>query len=376
MRSEIVWSWFVRRRNEATASRSGRLGWVMSNVSPISRRSIHPDPQDGAPRVAAPSNRPPGGASASGIPARRFNAQEVPIGQLQMEFLVALGATKPNQDIAKLDRLRDAYSGPYHAEGQTISVPPQFRMNTGFNQKNADAHRKEVVAIACKAHVQGAEAALGGYATPKQLTAVTQALIDAGKLKPGPQATLGTRIREMQWEYGIGVDCAGYTRHAMSALGKGDGLLPAGTEAFRGLGANSKFIARKPESVETGDVMTLHPHGETGHNVVVRRREVVDTMTPARRRELLATLGEPGTPCPSKAEAFLKQPGPIHAIQVDSSWGAGAHGDAAGGYRCDTWLYNESTKEWGYINKHDTPPTFHTSSQGPHDEPARAWRHR
>ena len=38
--------------------------------------------------------------------------------------------------------------------------------------------------------------------------------------------------------------------------------------------------------------------------------------------------------------------GPIHEVEVDSSWGANAK--SPGGYRRETWLYDESTKQWAH----------------------------
>lgn len=275
----------------------------------------------------------------------------------------------PNRRVAaKLDDVRDAFSGPYRAEGQSILVRPQFRMTGGYNDDNAKAHTSELRALSSAHYYRASK----GCSTPTDVTKMTQALIDAGKLPPGPTATLPDRIRAMQWEYGIGVDCAAYTRAAFEAIhGAGKHrLLPLGTEGFRELGTNANFRKIDVTSVKPGDLMTLAaPAGDVGHNVIVRDRRELDGPGRAAALAQLPRHGE-------SAMAFLSEPGPIHLIEVDSSWSAGKHGDSAGGYRSDIWLYNASTKTWGYVNKHNDPPTFHASTRGPAEEPARAWRPR
>ena len=57
--------------------------------------------------------------------------------------------------------------------------------------------------------------------------------------------------------------------------------------------------------------------------------------------------------------------GPYRVISVDSSWGAGANGQVTGGYRRDTWVYDESTKEWGFYRPGSND--FVISSDGPSD---------
>jgi hypothetical protein len=261
----------------------------------------------------------------------------------------------------RLDALRDAFSGPYTVGGATIAARPMFRMNHGANTPSMESHRTEVDALAAKAGASGYAVRMG-YASPRDLVKVTQALIDAGRLPPGPDVE--RCIRAMQWEYGIGVDCAGYTNRALQAAsGLGPealGIHQPGAEAFRGLDANRHFSKIAPSHVRPGDVMTLDPApGETwGHNVIVRARTVIDD---AAKRGFEARLG-------AAAGRFLRGPGPFHAIEVDSSWGAGADGADFGGYRRDTWIYDESTRAWGFVQPGTTPPVFTVSSDGPSND--------
>jgi hypothetical protein len=273
--------------------------------------------------------------------------------------IAASSPTERAADVqARLDGVRDAFSGPYRAEGQVVTARPMFRINAGFNTKQMESHAKELDALARRVGANG-PAARYGYGSPANLVKVTQALIDAGALPPGPPGKLADRIRAMQWEWGVGVDCAAYTRYALEAAtqksGASMGLQPPGFENFTGLAHNSGFARVSVTDVRPGDVMTLTNPIDYGHNVIVHGRVVVDD---ERKAVLLEWL-------PPAARPMLESAGPHHMIEVDSSWGAGESGAAWGGYRRDTWLYDESAKQWGYVNPHTSPPSFEVSPLGP-----------
>lgn len=228
-----------------------------------------------------------------------------------------------------------------------------FRMNGGFNDGNGALHAGELAAICERAHVSGAIACRNGRPTPEQLVQVTQALIDAGKLPPNPPGAVALRIRQMQWRYGIGVDCAGYAEQAARAA-RGERPAPPSTgDAFSGMRSDPHFEKIAIGDIRTGDVIHLDPApGErVGHNVVVYDHELVDDAT---RRRL--TSVDPA------AATFLSGPGPFHAIEVDSSWGAD-DGNDYGGFRRDTWVYDEGTKRWGSFDPADG--TLRVSELGP-----------
>lgn len=275
----------------------------------------------------------------------------------------ATDAAGPSRDAAvrqRLDAFHDAFSGPYRVteNGQTTTVkaPVMFRMNgTGFNQKSMLQHSAELVRIAQHAkvplvHVYPAQVGCG---SPEGIRLLTQALIDAGKLPPGP-GDLTDRIKAMQWQYGIGVDCAGYTHQAIrAATGKSSaqlGIQPLGNEPFRMLDRNPSFAKVTPSTVRPGDIVTLdgpmtrRANGtmarEVGHNVVVRDRREMSA------NERAAFARQHGAP----AASFFASAGPFHAIEVDSSWGAGPSGASYGGARRDTWLYDASTGSWASID--------------------------
>lgn len=256
---------------------------------------------------------------------------------------------------AKLDAVRDAFSGPYVVAGKQISARPMFRMTTHVVPR---AMAAEVDALGMRAGVRAPIAARLGQCTAKDLVKITQALIDAGHLPSRPE-DLAMRIRQMQWSYGIGVDCAGYAKEALAASAqRRPQLYGPGSESFRDLDRErAGSFAKVPlVNARPGDLVTLD--GPTprdwGHNVVVYSHVTADEST-------RATLG---ARCP-EVRAFLATPGPHHVIEVDSSWGAGTNGDETGGYRRDTWLYDVSTKLWGSFLPGVSPPVLVTSADGP-----------
>ncbi len=255
---------------------------------------------------------------------------------------------------AKLDGVRDAFSGPYLVDGAQITAPPMFRML----RPKGNAIEAVVTASARWAGVVS-RPAIVGQCTPQQLVKITQALIDGGHLLPGP-GDAATRIREMQWHYGIGVDCAGYAKQAIAATAaRVPTMYAPGWESFRDLDGKraGSFAKQSIENARPGDLITLDPVAPEiyGHNVVVYSHATADA---AQRATMTAKY-------PVAAAAFLASAGPHHVFEVDSSWGAGAEGNAYGGFRRDTWIYDASTKHWGSFDPRTTPPSFQISSRGP-----------
>jgi hypothetical protein len=256
---------------------------------------------------------------------------------------------------AKLDAVRDAFSGPYVVDGHAVTARPMFRMTTH------DVPLSLALAVdqlAMRAGVKAPFATRVGQGTPQDLVKITQALIDHGRLPPGP-GDVATRIRRMQWDYGIGVDCAGYCKQALLAsAARTPTLYAPGMESFRHLDRDrpESFARIAIASARPGDLVTLDPAPPEGwgHNVMVYSRVVADV---AKRAELAAFGAE--------ARAFFASAGPHHVLEVDSSWGAGANGSEEGGFRRDTWVFDTSTKSWGSFAPGARPPRFVSSSEGP-----------
>ncbi len=236
-----------------------------------------------------------------------------------------------------------------------------FRMTT--HPISADA-RRDLAAIGKRAAIEDSEvfALTMGQGSSGGLVKLTQALIDAGKLPSAPRE-LASRIKTMQWTYGIGMDCAGYSKEALRAVhGARVRFYAPGMESFRDLdGKRSGEFARVSiEGARPGDLMTLDaaPGGTFGHNVVVYSNDVVDA---SRRAALVASYG-------AGVAAFLASAGPHRALEVDSSWGAGTSGAMEGGYRRDTWLYDAGAKQWASFSPGTTPPELVLSKLGPADD--------
>ncbi len=227
--------------------------------------------------------------------------------------------------------MRDAFSGPYLVDGAPVTARPMFRML----RYKSDATVAVVMRAALRANVQ-AGSSIVGQPLPRQLVKITQALIDAGCLPPGP-GDAASRIRQMQWDHGIGVDGAGYAKQALAASAlRIPTMYQPGWESFRDLDTKRKssFARQLLANARPGDLITLDPIDPAvyGHNVVVYSHTTT---------------------------------GPRHLFEVDSSWAAGAEGDPSGGYRRDTWTYDEEAREWTSFDPRTTPPRLQVSMLGP-----------
>ncbi|MBS2013002.1 MAG: hypothetical protein JST00_08955 [Deltaproteobacteria bacterium] len=274
-------------------------------------------------------------------------------GAMLAEVTAAAAPTRDQVVQGALDDLRDRFSGPYVVDGERVTAPPMFRMN----HPRPAAIERAVIQAATKAHVANPLPTKWGQGTPADLVKLTQALIDMGRLPEGP-GDVATRIRQMQWEHGLGVDCGGYCREALLATVKRPRLNGPGNESFRDLDrARAGSFAKQPiAEIRPGDLITLDPIAPEvwGHNVVVYRHDVADD---AAKRTLSALHGD-------DVRTFLASPGPHHVIEVDSSWGAGPTGADYGGFRRDTWMYDASTGTWGSFEPW-SPRRFVTSTEGP-----------
>ena len=274
----------------------------------------------------------------------------------------------------RLDAFRDRFSGPYKVEGRSVTAPPMFRMNSPMasNRKSVVETLPMLNAACTKAGIAPfAARCLSGRCTPEELVKVTQALLDAKHLPPADteHPTLESRVRAMQWKFGVGVDCAGYTQlAAASAHGAAGRVFTTNQmgDLFSGMHRDPRFTEiLDPASIHVGDVIHLKNKqaGEVGHNVVVHGHT---TLSDQKRSELFATQ--------PLARDFLSGLGPFHVLEVDSSWGAG-DGKDFGGFRRDTWLYSESSGTWAtYLpltpkaRTSEAPVLYCVPETGPQDE--------
>ena len=180
-----------------------------------------------------------------------------------------------------------------------------------------------------------------GRGSPEALVKLTQALIDGGQLPPGSAQPIADQIHDLQWRFGIGLDCAGYVYRAVVAVSGSPeklGLKAPESENFTGLPQNPRFTRlAEPTSARPGDVIVLGGNGtlaDPGHNLVVRSH---------------ATLADSSTSMLSRwpaAAAFAKDRVDIHVFEVDSSFGADSTGRVDGRVRRDVLLYDSTSKQW------------------------------
>lgn len=341
------------------------------SIASLTARATSTQPLDTAPPPTAGPAPSPGTATASsGDAGLNDHYGRLPTGlsPAAASFVRAQGSASAEVH-QKLNALHARYSGPFQVDGQSVSAAPMFRMNGGYNADTVKQNEKTLRALCGKAGLGGVVGmCLAGRATPAQLVKVTQLLIDEGHL-PGGDAPLAQQIRQMQWKFGLGLDCVGYTWQAVQDVhqGRGKAALPDAQRANslpRRL--HEQFVKKPAEQARPGDVINLvatNPK-EPGHNVIVRDNQTLDGV---RQRELSAKS--------PAARAWLLDAGPIQVIDVDSSWGAGPSGASYGGVRCDTWLYNARTKEWADFDPESG--AFRTSKIGPQGErPTGAYRPR
>jgi hypothetical protein len=294
----------------------------------------------------------------------------------------------------RLDAARDAFSGPYHVGGELVSAPPHFRMKGGYQDRtffspapdlrsgaafvrSLSARGREVYDILVRAGVGSAGAVMLGFGKPPALVAATQALIDAGRLPrlPAP-ATLADCVRQMQWDNGVGIDCVDYCMNALArvhgtsveSLGLAPGADPFGKDGFTTPVRFSPVMLRE---LHPGDVIALADPNpdEVGHRVIVRAHAVLGDATDPRRADLVSRWGK-------GAAAFLAGFGPLHVLEVDSSWGA-ENGQPFGGYRRDTWVFDEHSHRWLSFSPHTYARGLLISEKGPAGEIcAGAYRYR
>jgi hypothetical protein len=202
--------------------------------------------------------------------------------------------------------------------------------------------------------------------TPRQIRAVTQALIDA-LLDEGTRRALDRPdgIRRAAFEYGIGIDCAGYVQQAFLASRRAAraafGFTAFDNENLSGLKARGPFDVVNIRKARTGDLICLDSATEVvGHTTIVYSHVVAET------EDALVNKygGDAGSLLPDRLGS-----GPAHLYYVDASWGAGPYGAPWGGVLRKPWTFNEATGTWAFF-RGGLPAVSITS--GPYDHTVQA----
>lgn len=221
--------------------------------------------------------------------------------------------------------------------GTTARARPQFRYARGGGMSAAIKTVSGILGSKFeKDNPKAIYMAAYGRAKPSQIAAITQGLLDAGKLAAVSAANPGLSdaqaVREMQREYKMGIDCAGYVQLAFiyAYLGSDDdppsvrkslGLHPRrGWEKLAGL-SKKHFDTVKVTDGQTGDLLVLKPQRDSAdgawHTVIVVERT---------------------------------SSGTVHKFLVDASWGVDLYGAEYGGVARRTIVHDSSTDEWWDIN--------------------------
>jgi len=206
-----------------------------------------------------------------------------------------------------------------------------------------------------------------GKPSAAQLKMVTDALIKTGQFeeakKKHPGLSDSETIRMMQWDHGVGIDCAGYVSQAFVGVHGGTrakfGMQSVNDESLMYLKGNRNFVQVKPQDIRPGDLIALDKPkpGDVGHTVLVRNHHIA---TPEERNSFVHA-----------ESGFEKRGDKIHVYEVDASWGAGGEGKLTGGLQRRIWLFNETTGKWGEANpdKDGDLEVTVSSRNGPYDHP-------
>lgn len=284
-----------------------------------------------------------------------------------VQALAPLAPRPGTEPIAtKLDALERSFSGPYRVAGQPeVLAAPMFHSNHRDNpQLGSDRARQAFAQKACAKILGALGHCTTARPTPKELVAVTQALIDAGALRHVSPVTAQS-IRELQDTFHIGIDCIGYIRQSQIVLHggahfKGDTL---GSGCLQQLGASGLYERRAGGlagviACRPGDVLHLDASAHTEnreHNVVIRQH---DTLTPGDPR--WASLR--ATPAGAR---LASGGGPVHLLDVVCA-GGGTDMDVRG-VRHETWLYDERTARWGSVDPSTKQLTLHARGPQEHE---------
>jgi cell wall-associated NlpC family hydrolase len=300
------------------------------------------------------------------MPAFLRSSQLAERSSFEREIGALLGrATGRSYELSEQDLQRriDTYFEDVHArytlpDGTEVKAQPHFRITSGFSgpekckklaTKDARvACIKKNIAAVIASHDKKAltswmkraiHVAAYGRGSPTGIQKITQLLIDAGKLddviKKHAGLSSSDAVRMLQWEFGYGMDCAGYVQRAfLFARGEpDDGAAVRAKYGFEKLGnenlyelaskkrkSGGKAFKKVPfEQAAPGDLLIMDPpKGQrAGHTVLVRSRA---------------------------------SSGSEHTLEVDASWGAGSLGNLAkGGVHRRKFVYDDVKQKWGDV---------------------------
>jgi V8-like Glu-specific endopeptidase len=236
-------------------------------------------------------------------------------------------------------------------DGTKVKARPQFRYAKAGGTEAAIENVKGILGKQFeKDHPNIIHMAAYGRAKPRDIQAINQALIDKGKLPAG--SSTADDIRQMQHDFRMGIDCAGYVQLAFIYAFKGKDDDPPDLRESLGLQARrgDEVLSDLPRThfkkvpvtdARTGDLFVLNPRaGDTdraGHTMIV-----LDHIKPAA-------------------------PDTVHSFVVHASWGTDTYGPEHGGVEERTLKFDTATGKWWDIDPRDGSDAF-PNTVGPYNK--------
>lgn len=276
------------------------------------------------------------------------DAARAQVRKLELERVSGTAPPDQRSEVQKrMDDFLASATPRYRVGGQEVRVTPAFRMLGGYGpspEKATAALKRALPPDLVRELGERLGVVAGGKGTPDEVRRVTQALVDAGHLDTAPGRSPAERVRHLQFKFGVGMDCSGFSYQAHAAA----------RGRPRKLGLNEGIPApRKSHDVRQaspGDLIVLG--GDPGHKVAVYSKNSLPVGSPP-----------PSFPGRAPVSPAFMQGGSVHVFEVDSSWGASGQA-ARGGVKREVWLYNEGTKIWAYF---DGSGVFKESKKGAYD---------
>ncbi|GMV17333.1 MAG: hypothetical protein AMXMBFR56_55570 [Polyangiaceae bacterium] len=285
-------------------------------------------------RAAGPSGRPREMSKGTQALLAARDQALAQAKRLRAEQSTSVQAPDVRSDGQKrMDLFFSAANAAYRVDGHDVRVTPAFRMQGGYgptSERAAAALKKALPRELIRELGPRLDVIANGKGTPEEIQRVTQALIDRGHLAAISGGSSRDRVRQLMFDFGIGLDCSGFAYQAHAAA-RG---APRKLGLQEGIPAPNK--SKDLRKAGPGDLIVLG--GSPGHKVAVYSH-----------RALPAGAPPPSFPGRPAVPAGFLQGGPVHVFEVDSSWGAGGRAPL-GGVAREIWLFNESTKTWGYFD--------------------------
>jgi hypothetical protein len=267
---------------------------------------------------------------------------------------VAAAAARPPILQQRLDAFRAAMTPTYHSPEGDVAVATPFAMSVRYAaqvpvlKKNTPA--QDAAQRRAGLSAEATNAVLSGRGSPEDIRRFTQALIENGALSRDASKPLAERVRQMMFDHGVGIDCAGYVQRAyLYATGTSrvaSGFRAPGNEDLSGLVAHGFTRVPSVAALQPGDVVSLGPPApdDYGHRLIVYDQHAataaeVDALEQQFPDKVPALVGTPSGDGPGESALYV--------ITVDSSWGSGGHA-SEGGVDRRTLLYSAASKKWAW----------------------------